>query len=129
MGVAEHSKKYSEECTLASAYNGIAHPFPPNQSRSLWDHIEAEFQREILPDQLALTEEFTNFKHQDGEDATTFLPRFDKLLNHLSPAGIPQQQNTQFLRLIQALPKSFDALNLIINGNNDVQAVRRLIRI
>jgi hypothetical protein len=113
---------------LGSSHSSLARPF--NDPRDLWDYLLAEYRQDDAPGRMDLTAEFQAFKYADGENVNSYLLRFDKLTNQLANAGIPTDANTRFLRLMDSLPTSMEAIKniMITNGNDDIGHARRLLR-
>jgi hypothetical protein len=113
---------------LGTSHSSLARPF--NDPRDLWDHLFDEFRQDDAPGRMDLTAEFQAFKYSPGESINTYLLRFDKITNRLAEAGIPADANSRFLRLMDSLPTSMDAIKniMITNGNDDIGHARRLLR-
>jgi hypothetical protein len=113
---------------LGSSHSSLARPY--NDPRDLWDHLFDEYRQDDAPGRMDLTEEFTAFKYAEGETVNNYLLRFDNITNRLANAGIPADPNTRFLKLMDSLPTSMEAIKniMITNGNDDIHHARRLLR-
>lgn len=94
--------------SLGPMHEYIAREFSPDQPLSLWNRLKAMFHKTTTHTQLVLSKKWANLAWRPEHTVDSFLAEIAQLRAQHKSAGFPIADNIAFVKILSALPSTFD---------------------